>query len=296
MKKNLIVILGPTASGKTSLSVALAKEYNGGIISADSRQVYRGLDIGTSKIQVHEKSGIEHFLIDIVDPQEEFSLAMYQKKAFCAIEKIYQQKKIPFLVGGTGLYIDAVVENYSIPKIPPNQKLRAKLEKMSLAELQKKLSNIDKESAIDLDNPRRIIRAIEIMMTTGKSIKEFQKKEAPKYRVLKIGINWPREELYKRSDQVIDTMIQRGLIDEVQDLLKNGVTHQRLYALGLEYRMVLLFLQKKYLFDEMIEALKNKTHAYIRRQLIWFRRDKNIIWLEPKNALNDARTLVENFL
>ncbi len=298
----LVVILGPTASGKTDLSIKLAKKFYGAIVSADSRQVYCGLDIGTSKISSEERKDVQHFLIDVVSPEEEFTLAHFQKLAFESIQTILEQKKIPFLVGGTGLYINAVIENFLIPEVPPNKKLRERLEKLDLEALAREFEQRNNDAFahhIDMKNSRRVIRAIEMMEATGKNISELQKKGERKYRVLKFGIVWPREELYVRSDQVIDRMFQMGFTEEVKKLLQKGISSKWLESLGLEYRAVTQYLlgnvnpqsQKS-----MICQLKLDQHAFIRRQLTWFRHDKEIFWLSSLNAFRVACKEMNNFL
>lgn len=302
--QKLIVILGPTASGKTSLSIKLCKKFNCSVVSADSRQVYKGLDIGSSKVTEEERQDIEHYLIDVVDISENFTLAQYQKMAFEAIDTIVRKKKIPFMVGGTGLYIDSVVKNILIPKVEPNEELRSRLERVlhenGRQELSKILLSKDPEAGdiIDLLNPRRVIRAIEIIEKIQKPLKDvLRKRNKPRYDVLKIGILWPREQLYKRSDQVLDDMVKRGLIQEVEGLLKQGVTHERLQSFGLEYRYVSLYLQKKfYSLEDMLRELKYKKHAYIRRQITWFKRDSTIHWVNGEEAFKKSKILVENFL
>lgn len=283
----LIIILGPTASGKTALSLSLAKKFNGAIVSADSRQVYRGLDIGTSKISKEAQENIPHYLIDVADPKEAFTLAHYQKLAFFTIEKIIEQKKLPFLVGGTGLYIDAVVDNFFIPEVPPNITLRKFLEN---ADLESELFKRDPEAKknLDIKNSRRVIRAIEMMDATRKKWSELRKKGERKYRTLKLGIDWSRGELYQRSDTVIDEMFEKGLVIEVEHLLKKGVSQDWLRSLGLEYRAVVEHWDS--------QKLKFAQHAYIRRQLTWFRKDKEIQWLDPMRSLvQQATTKIKNF-
>ncbi len=283
----LIIILGPTASGKTTLSVKLAKEFNGAVVSADSRQVYCGLDIGTSKISLEERKSVQHFLIDVVSPEEEFTLAHFQKLAFQSIQKILEQKELPFLVGGTGLYIDAVADNFLIPEVAPNITLRKQLEHADLL-FELRARDPDAEHVLDIKNPRRVIRAIEIMDATGKKWSEFRKKGEKKYRMLKLGIEWPRDELYVRSDQIIDEMFCRGLMNEVEQLLEQGVSREWLRSLGLEYRAII----EKW----SISKLKFSQHAYIRRQLTWFRRDKEIVWLKPEETQSKAENLLKRFL
>lgn len=282
----LIAIVGPTASGKTDLAIFLAKKFNGELISADSRQVYRGMDIGTGKDKSYPQ-----YLIDICDPDTQYSVAQFQKDAYKAIYVIFKKKKIPIMVGGTGLYIDSVLKGYKIPKT--SLALREELDKLNSADLLKQLKSYDKASyqKIDHNNRRRILRALEASIVNRRPLSDY-KAHQPKFDALTIGIDMPREELYSRIDKRVDERISSGMIEEVQGLLEKGVSHDRLQRYGLEYRFIDNYLQKVFPKEEMIQKLKFAIHDFARRQLTWFRKNKEINWV--KNC-NDASVLVEKF-
>ena len=280
---NLIVVLGPTASGKSSLGIALALECNGEIVSADSRQVYRGLDIGTAKVTPAERALVPHHLLDVLDPQEVYTVSQFQRGAIDAIDAILARGKLPFLVGGSPHYIQAVVDHFDIPHIPPQPELRMQLESRSLTDLLAQLEELDPQSiaTIDQKNPRRVIRALEVCIVSGKPFSQQRGIADPLYRSLLLGIQWPREVLYRRIDMRVDERMQQGMVDEVRNLLTQGVSHERLEALGLEYRFVSLWLQGKFSSEaEMIQRLKYAIHDFTRRQLTWYRRDKRIVWVD----------------
>lgn len=276
----LIVILGPTASGKTGLSLKLAKKFKGEIVNADSRQIYRGMNIGTGK--VINKKGVKHYLLDVVKPDEEFTLADYKKMAVTAIRNILKRGKVPFLIGGTGLYIQAVVDNLEIPAVPPNKKLRAQFEKEikkpgSLAKWYKKLLKLDPGAAeaVDSKNPRRIIRALEVCLATGKQFSKLREKGEQLFDVLQIGINIPRQKLYENIDRRVEQMIKGGLVNETKKLLKKY--SQNLPSMsGIGYKEIGEYLLGKQDIVEAAQKIKYRTHAYARRQMTWFRRDKRI--------------------
>ncbi|MFA7653764.1 MAG: tRNA (adenosine(37)-N6)-dimethylallyltransferase MiaA [Candidatus Magasanikbacteria bacterium] len=319
MKNNLpkvLIILGPTASGKTEWGIKIAQKYNGEVVSADSRQVYKGMDIGTAKpsgvkssklkvIKSGEQTrhndghiyiveGIPHHLMDIIEPDEEFTLADFKKRAVVVIEDILKRGKLPIIVGGTGLYIQALVDNLDIPKVAPNLKLRADLEKKSLSELVEILKNIDSESAkkIDLHNPRRVLRALEVVLDSGGSFARQQKKGSVLYDALQIGIPLPREELYSRINARVDKQIADGLLEETKKLVKKfdwklpGMS-------GIGYKQIGYFLRGEMSLSAAIEILKRDTRHYAKRQMTWFKRDKRINWLEN---YQQAEKLVEGFL
>lgn len=287
----LIVILGPTASGKTSLAIKLAKEFNGEIISADSRQVYRGMDIGTDKIIASE---IPHYLIDVVNPDEKFTLAQYKQLAVKKIKDVQKRGKIPFLVGGTGLYIQAVVDNLQIPKTKPDKRIRNKLEKMTNHELFKKFKKLDPVGAISIDanNKRRLVRALEICLITKKPFSQQRKKGKPLFDVLQIGIKPDKEKLEKKINQRADKMLKAGLIEEIKKLIKK-------YGLGLismdsiGYQEIIPYLQNKITLKQAEELIKIHTRQYAKRQMTWFKRDKRIQWIEN---YSQAKELIRDFL
>src|SRR5438876_2117485 len=247
-KPALVVILGPTASGKSALGIALARRFNGEIVSADSRQVYRGLDIGTAKVTPSEQALVPHHLLDVADPQDTYTVSQFQHAATAAINAIVGRNRQPFLVGGSPHYIQAVVDNLDIPHVPPQPGLRAELEARPLPDLLAQLEELDPQSAatIDRNNPRRILRALEVCLVTGKPFSEQRRMSHSLYNSLILGIQWPRDVLYERIDMRIDERMQQGLVEEVENLLTAGLTHERVEALGLEYRFVSRWLRGEF--------------------------------------------------
>ncbi len=293
----LIVILGPTASGKTDMALKLAKKFNGEIVNADSRQIYRGMDIGTGKVV--DKKSVKHYLLDVVNPDKEFTLADYKKQAVMAIGNILKHGKTPFLVGGTGLYIQAVVDNLEIPSVPPNKKLRAQFEKEikkpgALAKWYKKLLKLDPGAAkvVDKNNPRRIIRALEVSLATGKPFSKLREKGKPIFDVLQLGIDVPRGKLYKKIDARADEMIKNGLVEEAKKLLKKYKPNLPSMS-GIGYKEIGDHLNGVYGLNDAAQKIKFRTHAYARRQMTWFRRDKRIKWI--KNY-KEAEKKIKNWL
>lgn len=294
----LVVVLGPTASGKSGLGIALARHFHGEIVSADSRQVYRGLDIGTAKVTPEEQAIVPHHLLDVADPRQLYTVAQFQQDAIAAINDILKRGYQPFLVGGSPHYIQVVVDNLAIPRIEPQPELRAQLEKRPLPELLAQLEELDPQSAatIDRNNPRRVIRALEVCLISGKPFSQQRKTAEPLYRSLFLGIEWPREVLYRRIDMRVDERMRQGMVEEVQGLLDEGVSYERLEALGLEYRYISCFLRGKFKNeDEMVERLKYAIHDFTRRQLTWFRKDTRIVWVEGEDW-ERADRLVSEFL
>lgn len=294
----IIVIVGPTASGKTALSLELAKKYNGEIVNADSRQIYRGMDIGTAKIEFDGADfmadGVKHHLVDVVGPDEEFSLAHFKKAAREVISDVLSRGKLPIIVGGTGLYIQAIVENLDIPAIAPDLKLRAGLEKTDVDELAGMLKDSDPEAykRIDLKNPRRVIRALEIAMSEKSGLIKKAGKLAPEYDVLQIGMQITREELIKRIDRRVDEQIEHGLVEEVRGLSKRYPWNLPAMS-GIGYKQIGYYLNGKMPLSEAIELIKRDTRRYAKRQMTWFKRDKNIRWINDTAEAND---LVAGFL
>jgi len=299
IKPKIVVILGPNASGKSDLAVEIAKKFNGEIISADSRQVYKGMDIGTGKVPIEKRKdglyyqGIRHYLIDVVSPKKIFTVTDYQKLAKMAVKEILQKGKLPIICGGTGFYIDALIYEYQFPNVKPQPELRKKLEKLSTEKLFEKLKKLDPRYAqkIDPHNRRRLIRAIEIITTLKKPMPPLIKNSP--YEILKIGVFRPPKELKKRIEKRLIKRINEGMIEEVKKLHQNGVSYKRLYDFGLEYRYISLYLQKKISYEALIEQLKTKIWQYARRQMIWFKKDKDIKWIKSKTA---AFKLVKKFL
>jgi len=294
----LVVVLGPTASGKSGLGISLAQRFDGEIVSADSRQVYRGLDIGTAKITPEEQLLVRHYVLDVADPRQVYTVAQFQRDAIAAINDILEREHQPFLVGGSPHYIQAVVDNLDIPRIEPQQELRAQLEKHPLPELLMQLEQLDPQSAatIDRNNPRRVIRALEVNLISGKPFSQQRNMAKPLYRSLLLGIEWPREVLYRRIDARVDERMRQGMVREVQKLLDEGVSHERLEALGLEYRYISRLLRSEFRDeDEMVERLKYAIHDFTRRQLTWYRKDKRIVWIEGEDG-GRAKEIVRTFL
>ncbi len=282
MMHKLIVILGTNASGKSDLGIRLARQFNGEIVSADSRQVYRGLDLGTGKITPAQAAMVKHHLIDVAEVSETYSLARYQRAAYEAIDSIASAGKLPFLVGGTGLYLSAVVEGYQLIDVPPNDRLRAELEALALPQLVARLREIDPDAAarIDQRNPRRIIRAIEIA-SAGYERSAAQKRE-PRYHCLKLGLTWPREILVERIEQRLRERLAHGMIEEVAGLRSRGVSDLRLDQLGLEYRYVARYLRGELrTLDDLRTQLGIAIRQFAKDQLTWFKRDGSILWLDP---------------
>lgn len=284
--KKLLVILGPTASGKSALALSLVKKYGGEIISADSRQIYQKLDIGTNKEKGVKKGkyyfvkGVKHFLISVIAPDKNFTLANFKNRALRAIKKIHKKGKLPILIGGTGLYIQAIVDNLSIPEVPPDKKLRLRLEKLSNKKLIEKLRKLDPAALkkISLENKRRLIRALEVCLKTGKKFSELQKKGKPLFNILQIGISAPKEKLYKKIDARVDKMIQEGLFEETKKLYKKYGDAPAFSGIG--YGEIIQYLAGKITLEEAIRLIKRNTRRYSRRQMTWFKRDNRINWIK----------------
>lgn len=294
----LIVVLGPTASGKSALGIELARRFHGEIVSADSRQVYRGLDIGTAKVTPQEQALAPHHLLDVADPCEVYTVARFQQEAIAAINGILARGALPLLVGGSPHYIQAVVDHLQIPHIKPQPELRAQLEARPLADLLLQLAKLDPQSAasIDRNNPRRVIRALEVCLVSGQPFSQQRGAAEPLYRSLLLGINWPREVLYARIDARVDERLQQGMVEETRYLLAQGVSHERLDSLGLEYRYISRLLRGEFASEaEMAQRLKYAIHDFTRRQLTWFRKDKRIVWLEGMDV-ERASEYIQNSL
>ena len=280
MKPKILVVLGPTATGKSDLAVKLAKKYGGEVISADSRQVYTGLNIGTGKITKKEMQGIPHHMIDVISPKKSFTVAEWKKQAEKIITDIHTRGKLPVICGGTGFYIQSVVDDFVLPEVPPNKTLRKSLEKKSLPELVLTLKKLDKErlSTVDAKNPVRLIRAIEIATALGKVPK--LKKQKNKYDMLQIGLKPEDETLKKRIHDRLISRTKKGMIKETENLHTNGLSFKRMRELGLEYRYLADFLEKKINKKELITKLEIEIWHYAKRQMTWFKRDKNINWFK----------------
>jgi tRNA dimethylallyltransferase len=292
----LIVILGPTASGKSSFGIELALRWQGEIISADSRQVYRGLDIGTAKVTPAERTLVPHHLLDVAEPNDVYTVAQFQRDAITTINTILARGHQPFLVGGSPHYIQTVVDHFDMPHIPPQPALRAQLEARPLTDLLMQLETLDPQCAASIDqkNPRRVIRALEVCLVSGQPFSVQRRVAAPLFACLLLGIHWERELLYRRIDRRVDQRVQEGMIQEVLDLLAGGVSHERLDALGLEYRYVSRLLRGEFSSEaEMLQRLKYAIHDFTRRQLTWFQRDKRILWIEGREESDGDSIMVE---
>lgn len=275
----VIAVVGPTASGKTAFAIELAKKIDGEIISADSRLVYKGFNIGTAKPSIKEQNGIPHYMIDIVEPEYDYSAGLYKDDATKFINKILSKGKIPIIVGGTGLYIDILLKNYDLPRIEPDKQLRAKLSAFDNNTLYSMLLSMDKcaENAININDRRKIIRAIEIIKSTGKSLENSRGIDIPKYNIEWIGKNFDRKILYERIENRVDLMFENGLVDETKYLLKK---HGRIKNLvgTIGYSEVISYLDGKMSLDETKTILKQNTRRYAKRQLTWFRKNEDIKW------------------
>ena len=307
----MIAIVGPTAVGKSELALHLAQYFPLEIISADSRQVYRYMDIGTNKPTWAERASVPHHVIDVVEPDEDFSLAMYHQLAIEALKAIQQKGKLPVLVGGSGLYVWSLVEGWKIPQVPPNQELRRRLEARAEQEdsqsLYQELQDIDPSAAAKISprNIRRVIRALEIYHATGQPPSQLQHKEAPAFSVLIIGLTQERSELYRRIDWRVDKMIQMGLVEEVEQLLKKGYSPSLPSMSGIGYKQIGQFLRGEMTLPQAIDKIKYETHRLARHQYAWFRlSDSRIHWFDTSEAeakasivaLNKVKGLIEGFI
>lgn len=292
-EKPLLVVCGPTASGKTALSLKLAEDFDGEIISADSAQVYRKLDIGSDKVSVAERKRVRHHLIDVRDPDQTFTMADFKREATKAIEDIQRRGKIPIICGGTGLYISAVVDNYDLPVAPPDEKIREKLESDYRAGGKEKLYTMLQEldpvaaSKIHPNNVRYVARALEIILKTGEPLRP--KKANPLYSAFKMAIDWPREVLYERVNHRVDEQIQKGLLNELKTLLTEGYDEQLQAFSALGYKEYFPYLRGEKSLDDCKEELKQNTRNFAKRQLTWFRKEEDIYWISPEEFLTLTR-------
>ena len=297
MKPKILVILGPTATGKSDLAVDLALKFNGEIISADSRQVYKGMDLGTGKITKNEMLGVPHYMLDIVNPKTVYNVAKYKARADKIIADIIKRGKLPIICGGTGFYIDSVVKNITLPDVPPNDKLREKLEKESIEKLLKLLNKLDPEisKTIDSKNKRKIIRAIEIAKVLGK-VPPI--KTESRYDAIQIGLIAPDQILKERIFKRLVKRIDIGMLKEGQRLHKQGLSFKRMEALGLEYRYMARYLSGQITKEQMITELNSKIWQFARRQKTWFKRNKQIYWFDiiKKNSIIKVNNIVNKFL
>ncbi|MGQ9599663.1 MAG: tRNA (adenosine(37)-N6)-dimethylallyltransferase MiaA [Anaerolineae bacterium] len=300
----LIVIVGPTAVGKTALAVRLAEAVGGEIVSADSRQVYRGMDIGTAKATPEERSRVPHHLLDLLNPDESLSLAQFQDLAYQTIEEILGRGRVPFLVGGTGQYVMAVVEGWQIPHVPPDRTLRDRLYRQAIKQgaetLHARLCALDPVAAerIDPRNVRRVIRALEVCLITGQPISEQQRKLPPPYRMLILGLTIPRPQLYQRIDERVEQMMRAGLEEEVRHLVAKGYSFELPSMSGVGYIQFAPYLAGEVPLSEVVQTIKRASRRFVRQQSTWFRRDDpRIHWLDAtSDPYPTAWDLVNRFL
>ena len=293
-KLPLVILLGPTAVGKTSLSIALASSLDGEIVSADSRLLYRGMDIGTAKPTPAEMQGIPHHLIDVADPDESWSLAIYQREAYHIIDGIHSRGRLPFLVGGTGQYIRSIVEGWHIPPQKPDLALRDAItywaEEIGAEGLHKRLERIDPaaSSKIDYRNLRRTVRALEVIFKTGERFSDLRQKQTCRYNPLILGIDRPRESLYAMIDQRVEQMLEDGLVEEVQGLLKAGYSPDLPTLSAIGYVEIIQYLQGDISLAEAVALIKRNTRIFVRRQANWFKpEDERIAWFTASPHLED---------
>ena len=302
---HLVAIVGPTAVGKSRLAIHLAQTFNGEIVNADSRQVYSYMDIGTDKPDRQQLSLVKHHLVDIINPDEDFSLAHYQQLAYKAIDDIQQRQKLTILVGGSGLYVWAVLEGWGIPQVPPDPEFRRILEEKAdrggTEELYQELMRVDPVSAqkIDRRNIRRMIRALEVYRNTDVPFSQFQRKNPPPFNTIIIGLTMDRAELYRRIDLRVERMIEQGLVEEVQKLVSMGYGFNLKAMSGIGYEQIGLFLKGELTLPAAIQKVKFETHRFVRHQYSWFRlKDKRINWFDilDDRAESEIETLVAGFI
>ncbi len=305
MKKPLIVLTGPTAVGKTSLSIALARAVEGEIISADSMQVYKHMDIGSAKIKKEEMEGIPHYLIDVLEPDEEFHVVRFQEMAKEAMKEIYSKGKIPILTGGTGFYIQAVVKDIDFSQDTEKSSVRERLENLAQEKggeyLHELLAQRDPESAekIHPNNIKRVIRALEYYELTGEKISLHNEREGEKvspYNTAYFVLSDHRERLYEKIDRRVDQMLDEGLVEEVRRLAQMGYTRDMVSMQGLGYKEILAYLEGEYSLEEAVYVLKRDTRHFAKRQLTWFRREKDVIWVKKPDFDYDDKKILEYIL
>lgn len=304
-KKPMIILTGPTAVGKTDLSIQLAKAINGEIISADSMQVYRHMDIGSAKVTPEEMDGVPHHLIDVLEPEEEFNVVVFQKLAKEALTGIYERGHIPIIVGGTGFYIQALLYDIDFTENDGDTAIRRELEKLAQTQgagcLHQMLQEIDPESAaaIHQNNVKRVIRAIEFYRQTGKKISLHNEQEREKqspYQFLYYVLDTDRKTLYERIDRRVDLMMEHGLVDEVKHLADMGCTRDMVSMQGLGYKEILDYLSGEITLEEAVYILKRDTRHFAKRQITWFKRERDVHWLELEQFQNDRKKVLEHIL
>jgi len=297
----LLVIVGPTAIGKTALSLSLAEAFDGEVVSADSRLFYRGMDVGTAKPTPGERALVPHHLIDVRDPDETVTLGEYQEMAYAAIDAIHARGRLPILVGGTGQYVKAVVEGWGIPRVAPHRRLRRALRALGGEELHRWLRALDPEAAarIHPNNVRREVRALEVTLVSGRAISELQRKSPPPYDVCIVGLDADRETLYRRIDERLERMMDEGLLQEVHELADAGFGHKLPAMSGLGYRQLWEYLRGELTLAEAVERIKYETHRFVRHQYNWFKPDDPAIhWFDVTEAgwVEQVEALVRDWL
>lgn len=302
-KQPLIILSGPTAVGKTALSIELAKRVNGAIISADSMQVYKHMDIGSAKIMPEEMEGVKHYLIDELNPEDEFNIVVFQKKAKAALKEIYENGQIPIIAGGTGFYIQSLLYDINFDNQDCNEEFRAELEQIAKKQgnevLHERLKKIDPVSAekIHANNVKRVIRALEFYHLTGKPISEHNETEQQKaspYNFAYFVLTDDRVNLYKRIDMRVDIMLKNGLVEEVKRLKEMGYHRDMVSMQGLGYKEILDYLDGKCTLEEAIYILKRETRHFAKRQLTWFRRERDVIWLDKQKYNYDEAAVLKD--
>lgn len=305
MKKPLIILTGPTAVGKTELSIKLAQEINGEIISADSMQVYQYMDIGTAKIKPDEMGGIKHYLIDELHPSEDFNVVKFQELTLKYMDEIYQKGKIPIIVGGTGFYIQSVLYEIDFKENGEDNSFRKQLEELAIEKgnsfLHEQLEKVDKESALAIhpNNVKKVIRALEYYEQTGSKISEHnmeQRENQSPYNFCYFVLNNEREILYERINKRVDLMLEQGLVNEVKHLLDMGCTKDMVSMQGLGYKEIVAYLDGEITLEEAIYILKRDTRHFAKRQLTWFKREKDVTWVNKKEYNNDENKILDDML
>ena len=293
MLPKLIVIEGTNASGKSALGVELASRFGGEIVSADSRQVFERLDLGSGKITPEEMRGVPHHLLNVRKPGEFFSMADFQRLSYEAIDGIIARGNVPFLVGGTGLYVDAVADGYVLSEKATDLDLRAELETYDTPALYEMLKEKLPDTDVDPKNRHRVMRALERLAAGD----DHPVGKIPRYTLLKLGVTWPREVLKKRIDERLEHRLREGMVDEVRAMLDDGVSEEFLVKLGLEYKYLTWYLTGKIGYEQMVEELGNAIKKFAKRQMTWFRRDSRIVWLDMAgDPVARASELIERFL
>lgn len=291
MKSKILVIVGPTALGKTELALAMAKKFNGELITCDSRQVYKGLNIGAGKGDEKVR------LYDVADPKGQFSVARYVREAGKAIKEVLREENLPIIVGGTGLYLRGLLGDIETIKIPPDKGLRRRLEKLPVGELQRKVAELSPTAFSEMNdsdrkNKRRLVRKIELLSMNPYIYNRSNKKDkVPKYEVLKIGLTTSRPVINSRIDQRLLLRLNQGMVDEARKLHREGLSFKRMKELGLEYGVMARYLEGEISYEQMVEELKNKIHQYAKRQLVWFRKDKDISWFDIGDRLYKSKVV-----